>query len=224
MTRSKIGRAVATATIAICAMSLASCQVKSKNPLSDPDRSRPDPALYGTWLVQDRETKKTEDANGERAFVFLGRATEADHGHFPAGIMRGVAMGFTKERVRRPMEFHFFVTQLRNGNYMNVFDEAPLYKKGYVEWEKLAIKEYSLVKFRVSDDKLEIWSGQFTAVRDAIENGKLRGKVTKHWLLPSAELTDATPRLTEYLEMTGGRELFNEEKDQPIVLIRRSIP
>jgi hypothetical protein len=224
MAITKIGRTIATATIAIGAISLTSCQVKSKNPLSDPDRSRPDPALYGNWLLQDPKTKKTVDDNGERVLVFLGKAAEADSGHFPAGIMRGVAIGFDKERVRRPMEFHFFVTQLRNGNYMNVFEEGPVYKKKYVEWDKSAIEEYFLLKYRVSDDKLEIWTGQFSAVRDAIENGKLRGKVTKHWLLPSAQLTDTTARLTEYLERTGGRELFTQEKDQPIVLIRGSIP
>jgi hypothetical protein len=202
----RMSRTLAVAAIAIC---FSSCEVDSKHPLSDPDLSRPDSRLYGTWIVEEKDKDDT-------GVIFIGRPAETkNRKDVPSGIMRATITGIKKQFVDRPQEVALFVTQLRDGGYINMFDGAALDQSKHKTWDKRVIKGYTLMKYCVSDDKLEIWTGDVFAVQDVIKTGKLHGDVRRN----SARFTDTTANLTRYIESGGGRDLFSDD-EKPLVLIR----
>ena len=204
-----ISRKIPVLTVAVLTLCLAGCVVKSKNPLSDPDQSLPDEKLFGVW-VQKKE--------GDTKIMVIGKTGVSEPKGVPAGIMCGLYSAINKEGVvQTPGHPTFFITSIGDDHYINWFEESALDVSKHKTWDKTAIKEYFLMKYRVSGDKLEIWTGEEKGIAKAVESGKVGGEVKRDRDHPevviSASLTDTTENLAQYIKNGGGAILFpNESK------------
>lgn len=196
------------------AVALSSC-VESENPLSDPDRSVPDPEIYGTWVRQN---------GGFTEILMIGRAGEVTQykDDVPAGLMRSISIATGSEGFVAESENNtFFVSTFRRDRYLNiipypggdVFDRSGNKKV----WDKHRIRSYVLQKYQVTADKLTVWSGDQKIVARVIEGGTLKGTVTRDQdkrdkPVTSARLTDTTAHLAKYIENGGGAVLFPDSK------------
>jgi hypothetical protein len=188
-------------TVAVLALCLTSC-IESKNPLSDPDRSIPDPQLYGVWIHK---------KEGVTTTMVIGRANEIERKDVPVGIMRATKSSIdSKGLVSSPTEWTFFASALDSGGYMNRFDPSALNYFKYNTWDKWVIENYTLVKYRVSGDKLEVWVGSETALGNAIQRGDLGGEVirNKNNAVIRGKLTASTDNLVNYINQGGTNILF----------------
>lgn len=176
-------------TAAILALCLTSC-IKSKNPLSDPDRSVPDAQLYGVWV---------QKTGGVINTMVIGRTSElSSRKDVPVGLMRVTRSSInSKGFVDSPTEHYFYATSLDSGTYLSLLDVVASNVPKIDPSNTKAVKGYNLLKYRVSGDKLEYSVGNAN----------------------SGSLTDSTDNLVSYLNRGGGNALFPENTKEVYIRI-----
>lgn len=211
-------RRIAFAALSALAFLSSSCGINSQNPLSDPNRSKPDADLFGTWV--------TKDEKGTILWV-IGRAQEnAQRDDVPGGFMRAVGSSLDENHlVPKPGHFAFFVTALGQDRYLNVFDDNRLDKEKHPQWNEPPVENFHLLKYRLVGNRLNIWQGDIDKAGDAVDAGLVKGVVhrqQKGKRVSSVQLTDTTERLDRFLRTDVGKAVFPEMK--PLVLDRLRIP
>lgn len=210
-------RATVRVVAAVFPLLLASCTVESTHPLSDPDQSKPAIDVSGIWTLKN---------NDGIAILLIGPAHETSTREgLPAGIMRLAASSIDSNNlVATPEEIVFFVTRLKSGNYLNWFDEKSITADSKKPWKSSVVERYTIMKYAVVADKLELrFANRENAARD-IESGKVQGSVKRDnkKQLKFVQLTDTTENLQKYIENGGDRNLFPHD-DEKIVFDRLRI-
>ena len=161
------------------------CIPYSDNPLTAPDNQDPDPAILGTWFVHEE---------GETVFLHIGIDKKAKG-------LRVAMVEFQKDGEVKTSELIGHTSRLENYTYMNL------------RWDQPADPEagYLFIKYQVDEDRIGLGLIRSEAVEQAIKNGLIRGKVDETQKSKSAQLTDSSEQLREFVEKHDA-VLFEELK------------
>ena len=157
----------------------------SKTPLSDAEKSKPDPRLAGVWRVSEDKDDVT--------YYHIGAAGNK----LPGGVLRVFGISHRKGVVA-PAETQvlMFTTTIGTGTYSNVTDGSDrqiklLQEKG---WD--AVAGYFLFKYQVDGGLLSLRSMDPTTKRKAIEDGKIKGTINADRTARSKRVNSPTPPRT----------------------------
>ena len=142
---------------------LSSCAPpKSDQPLSDPAQAAADPALSGLWIA---ERKKDETD-----LVYLHAAPRKD-GWTDLELVTHDERGITTE------QFEMFPTTLEQKQIMNIRNKAAKPAEGAAQAPsaRYFFARYVLKK----KDELNLWLMDNDAATEAVEKGRVKGKVEK---------------------------------------------
>ena len=161
------------------------CIPYSENPLTAPDKGGPDPAILGTWCLQEE---------GETVFLHMGIDEKAKG-------LRVVMVEFHKEGEVKTSELIGHTSRLGNYTYMNL------------HWDQPADPEagYLFVKYQVVGDRIGLGLIRSDAVEKAIREGRIRGIIDDTQKPKSLRLTDSSEHLQEYVQKHDAA-LFEELK------------
>jgi hypothetical protein len=167
----------------------------SKNPLSDPQTSKPDERLVGVWL------ERTDEG---QTYWHVGHAGKES----PSSVMRVVAVKHTKENVESSEEHMLFPTVLKDKTYLNVVNDEesvqPLNKEG---WKPDLVECYTFLKYQLDGDNLVVWLIDEDAKDTAIKGRKVQGKMRQRF----SRFTDTTENLARFVAEAGDG-LWNTKK------------
>ena len=167
-------------SLAVVCLLFSGCD-DSKNPLSDPQKSKPDVRLAGVWRVRDTE--------GDVTYYHIGTVGEK----LPPSLMRVIGVTHKKNgRLESAGEFLIFPTTLGDTTYLNLAGGDQRHIKLLEEkgWSPEAVGGFFLLKYTVEGDALTVWPMDADAKRQAIEAGKVKGVIEKHnTLTPSDSRT-----------------------------------
>jgi hypothetical protein len=176
-------KALALFGLAVCFFALG-CD-DSKNPLSDPQKSKADEKLIGVWR------HRTKD--GEETFYHVGRAGDK----FPKGMMRIVEIAHAKGEVGPPTEYLAFPTVVGDKKYLNVVWEEKLVRQlDENGWKADGIPGYSFVKYQLVGNDLTVFLMDDPAKAKAIKDGKIKGEKHGNDL---AMFTDSTENVARFI-------------------------
>jgi hypothetical protein len=198
-------RPLLAAVVGLVCLACTSC-IQSTNPLSDPDQSVADSALYGVWVAP--------TSDGGTQVMVVGQLAElSSRKDVPRGIMRQTTSSISKDGfVGAPGQQVFFTSTVGRDTYLNMFGAGVLDANVYKTWSKGNISQYQLLRYRVSGDKLELWDGDEHALGAAIDKGLILGTVTHDKDNPTqvtgANLTDTTDNMVRFFAGTGGALVF----------------
>lgn len=181
----KAKRRIAAAALAVLCLSLTSC-IDSMSPLCSPELAKIDPAIVGIWQI------KAE--NGDSQYYHIARAD----GKLPEGVLRIVLVSYNKNgSVSRPGEMLGFCTTIRENHYLNValIDDKDVDQFDKPGWKPSLVKGYILVKYKIENDSLTLWNMDQEAKRRAIDDGKIKGTITKN----AVYFTDTTENVAKLL-------------------------
>ena len=176
-------KALAIFGLAVCFLALG-CD-DSKNPLSDPQKSKADEKLIGVW--------RHRTGDGEETIYHVGRAGDK----FPKGVMRIVEISHAKGEVAPPTEYLAYPTAIGGKTYLNVVWEEKLVRQlDENGWKGDGIAGYTFVKYAFDGDKLTVFLMDEPAKAKAIKDGKIKG--VKNGNDP-AMFTDSTENVTRFV-------------------------
>ena len=187
--------------LALACLFLAGCGGPSKNPLSDPKTSKPDPRLAGVW--------RTTDKGGEITYYHAGPLGDK----LPPSVMRVVGVKHLQNGgVQAPCELLIFPTVLGHKTYLNVTGGEEKEIKLLADKGWGSVDEYLLMKYQVDGDTLLLWGMDENAVKRAIEGGKVKGTIQegKDKTGPIATFTDTTENLARFVAAAGD-DLFSKD-------------
>ena len=191
-------------------LSLNSCVVESKNPLSNPDDSVPDHRLYGQW-------KRTEK-DGSGAHVFFGRPWGNPVDNLPSGIMvsNAISCGPNHAISGYPQITWLFTTNINEENYANVIAPELLDREKHPQWERANIKSVHIAKYAISGDQLTIWIMDVKSAASVVQRGQLKGQVKRSsdGSVDEVMLTESAEVLSGFLRNGGSKTLFPEKNRQ----------
>lgn len=170
---------VALATLA-GGLLLAACP-ESVQPLSDPSRAAPDPALLGVW-------HGTFD--GDEMYLHAGPGER--------GMIRTIQVEHKKKGGIETARYAAFPTKVGKLDMLNVrsLDESADYR-GYL-----------LFKYEVKGARLTLWMLSLKAARDDIKAGRLTGKA-EGGEFGDTLITASSAELAAYLEKGDPKRLFD---------------
>ena len=176
----------------------------SKNPLSDPQKSKPDNRLSGAWRLREPVAKHIE-----AIYFHVGAAGDK----LPAGVMRAVQIThFTDGTIGRPVEFLIFSTTIGKNTYLNIAPGGDECLKVLKEKGWRGVEGYVLLKYKVEADTVLGWKMDSDAKVKAIDAGKIKGK---DWakpgflLMDTYTITDTTENVARFVAGAGD-SLFSE--------------
>lgn len=163
------------------ALLLASCILKSENPLSNPHDFPADSRLEGIWTAHNQ---------GYLYFIPI------DDSVMEVDLVEYYYTRYPTDRPRIEWErYRVFRTEIEGAEYLNVKPIAgaavgkPVQEREY--------PGYIIVKYQISDDGLlTIWSGSEDTVRRGIENGIVAGTGSK--------IADNSASLRDYIRYAEG--------------------
>jgi hypothetical protein len=165
------------------AVILNGCIPYSDNPLTEPDKQGPDPAVLGTWFLYEE---------GETVFLHMGIDVTTKE-------LRVVMVEFQKDGEVKTSELIGHTSRLENNTYMNL------------RWERPEDSEegYLFVKYQVEGERIGLGLLRTDAVETAIREGRIQGKIDRN--PSSVQLTDTSEKLQEFVRMNDAA-LFEELK------------
>jgi hypothetical protein len=188
----------------LCPFLLTSC-AQSRNPLSDPDHSKPDARLYGQWEFRDAKP-------GEVAYLFVGRVNNQIE-DAPAGMMFAELLGLDRDQKLSTTGAAFFVTSIGKDNYLSLFLPEQLKTRLPPRWKLADLNAFELWKYAVSDNHLTVWAMDYDAAAREVKNGQLKGQFTKATIGPgNLTLSNSTAELVRFLKNGGDKILFPDEQ------------
>lgn len=185
-------------SIAMAGLLLAGCD-DSKNPLSDPQTSKPDSRLAGVWRQRDND--------GNATFYHVGRAGEKH----PHGVMRVITATHSNSgELQPPGQVLVFPTKLAGDTYLNMTGGNQQQIKLLEETGWKSVESYTLLKYKVEGDTLLVWPMDGDAKKKAIESGKVKGLIEKPESGGKVMFTDTTENLAR-LVASAGHGLFSQD-------------
>lgn len=187
-------------SVAVAFLLFAGCD-DSKNPLSDPQKSKPDTRLTGVWRLR--------GDGGEVTYYHIG--TMGDK--VPASLMRVMLVTHSKNgELHPPGEMLLFPTTLGAKTYLNLAEANEQQFKLLEEegWNPKTVGAYLLPKYRVEKNTLLVWPVDWDAKKAAIQAGKVKGVVEKRDSGDKVMFTDTTENLARFIAEAGD-SLFAKE-------------
>lgn len=187
-------------SVAALSLLLTSC-FDTKNPLSDPQKSKPDDRLGGVWRFR--------GDGGEIDYYHIGHVGEK----LPASIMRVVNVQHMPDRTMRFGELLIFPTTIGDKTYLNVAEAEPsqltlLEEKG---WTNETFNEYLILRYQITGDTLTIQWIDSKAKKRSVEEGKIKGMSEKDRDGNTrVHFTDTTENLAKFIA-DGGDSLFSKD-------------
>jgi hypothetical protein len=170
----------------------------SKNPLSDPQTSKPDERLSGVWQWTGKD--------GQVTYYHVGCASEK----LPKGTMRVAHVQHEKGRIESPGEFLMFPTILGEKTYLNVAAVKGQQVKLVEEKGWKAVDSYMILKYQVDGDQLSVWAMDADAKKRAIDGGKVEGVIEKN---KPIKFTDTTENVARFVAEAGD-SLFSKKPER----------
>jgi hypothetical protein len=171
----------------------------SKNPLSDPQKSKADGRLVGVWQ------ERSDD--GEVRYYHIGHAGKG----FPNSVMRVVEITHNKGKVEPPEEYLAFPTVLGDKTYLNmVLDEKQVKRLGEKGWKAEVVDSYTFLKYQADGDKLVVWAMDEEAKERAIKGGKVKGVIVDRGNFKTTKFTDTTENVARFVAEAGDSLLSKE--------------
>ena len=177
----------------------AGCSLDLENPLSDPEKAKPDEKLIGKWV---------EDPDGRETFTVEKMTSPG----YPPGVMKLI--------LARPPESDqiglIFCTELNGKTYVHHCGRAVTDPKQLLPWDKMRTQGFGVLKYSEKKDKVTIWTvADETVLENAVKNGKLKGTVRKRGSFdfgPAVKVTDTSAKLAEFVmnndvKIFWGREM-----------------
>jgi len=180
--------------------------VDTDKPLTDAEEATPDTRLLGLW--------KLPDGDQTVEFYHVGKAGEP----FADSVYRTVGVGFDADGILdRPdgnLDLLVVPTKLGENRYISI---------GLVGRDKFQavdahgltgakIDNYMLMKYKIENDKITLWTTNPKAKIKAVESGKVKDAVKDN----DARLTDTRDNLRRFVTENDA-ELFS---DDPVVMTR----
>jgi hypothetical protein len=177
--------------------------VDMENPLAAPGDVEPDGRLTGLWLQEAQEADESGD------HYHIGPVG----GQAPASLMRVIHVSQNKKgALEQPKQLLLFPCEIEGQGYLNVVG-APAEQIASIKedgWQPELFDSYLLMTYRLDDDTLLARGMKGKAIREAIEAGKLDGKVEQREHFWQAHVTASTDELAEFVSARG-EELFADE-------------
>jgi hypothetical protein len=173
----------------------------TKNPLSDPQKSKPDDRLAGVWRFRGE--------SGEMNYYHFGHAGEK----LPASLMRVVYVQHTPDGKIQSAELLAFPTTIGDKNYLNVSEAEPSQLKSLEEkgWTDETFNKYLILRYQITGDVLTLQLIDQEAKKRAVETGKIKGVMEKDKDgNPSVHFSDTTENLAKFVADSGD-ELFSKD-------------
>lgn len=185
------------------------------NPLSDPEKAKPDTQLFGVWQIS--EAKGEKPKKPEFGLLLIGKSGV---GGAPPGIMKIIQCAIDKENKIDTENWFFFLTRNGSSSYMNLVFFEGVGREGVIpaSWDKVKVEGYGLLKIKSEEDKLVLWLGDLKAANAAIRKGQLKGKAEVGWLKISIIAGGET--LSRFLEDGGDKALFPDTDKNKVVFTR----
>ena len=186
--------------VAALSLLLTSC-FDTKNPLSDPQKSKPDDRLTGVWRFRGE--------SGEMNYYHIGHAGEK----LPASLMRVVNVQHTPDGKTQSGELLVFPTTIGDKTYLNVTEAKPPQLKLLEEqgWSDETFNEYLLIRYQITGDVLTLQLIDQEAKKRAVEGGKIKGMSEKDRDGNTrVHFTDTTENLAKFVA-EAGEDLFSKD-------------
>jgi hypothetical protein len=179
----------------------------SQNPLSSPEKSRPDEGLCGCWKALNE--KHQQDCP---SLLLIGKSPEPD---CPAAMMTITITDFDRDKRLKVDSFSCFPTRLGSHHYLNIVASQQL-EKSFVD-----SAPYIFAKYDFKDEKLRMCLIDLKGTQTAIEQGRLKGRIHSDGLFTSTiTLTSSTEELRQFLADRGDSTMFPPENDASFVRVR----
>lgn len=186
--------------IAACSLLLTSC-FDTRNPLSDPQKSKADERLSGAWRFRGE--------NGEMNYYHIGHAGEK----LPASVMRVFFVQHRTDGTMQSGELLIFPTSIGDKMYLNAAEANPsqlalLEEKG---WTDEAINKYLILRYQITGDVLTLQLIDQEAKKRAVEAGKIKGMSEKDQDGNiRVHFTDTTENFAKFVAEAGD-DLFSKD-------------
>jgi hypothetical protein len=209
MLANRLVNSLARLSLLLLALLLPSCSYPGlKKPLSDLDEAKPDKRLFGVWRPIDESKKERHSA-----ICFIGKSGHRD---VPQGIMKCILAGIDSNDdiiIEKPM--YFFTTSVGDNSYGLFFEESVFDPAKFPRWDKRNIKKYTLFKYKVEEDRLNVWLMETDAVEAAIRKGQVEGTVVETKKHKIITLTGGE-NLSKFLA-DGGDKVFFPRMDGAVL-------
>lgn len=199
MNRQAKYRRSAQAILAALALALPACTISSDNPPSDPERTKADAELLGTWEIPDPDPQ---------AFCKALTIEKLSRPGYPAGAMKVTVV--PRDPAERPIVAVCFSTELEGKKFAYCCTVAAEEAEHFPTWDHLRTKGYGIYKYEVRAKELTLWGGS-TGLARAVEAGKLKGKWAGGPYYSYIRLTDTTANLAKFLSSAEGDAVFAKE-------------
>jgi hypothetical protein len=154
------------------------CEVVCVNPLSDQTGAKQDQRLFGRWHT-------VSDGSGDYMQFDKGLELTTNISVKPDKLAPGTT---------NPV-FTCFTTTIGDYDFMNIVSNDPKdHGKGYL-----------IIRYRLRNNRLTVWTMNDEKVRQKIAEGKLKGKSERAFGMTT--ITDTSQGLTELIQ-TSGDSLF----------------
>jgi hypothetical protein len=190
-----LNRIGALAALALMAATLTACFVTTVHPV-DGSGVDADPALVGTWRGLDEDGKIEKD-------VFLHVIVHKT----------GEGLGLALIDKDSFMILDGTTVQAGPHHYLNTsFKDMP-----GMSQEDRALMGLHIVKYEVKGKRLNLWLLDSTKVTDAVEDGKIKGRVEGSGMTKSVQLTASSEELNAFFSKPDAAQYF---QDKPAALVR----
>jgi hypothetical protein len=207
MGRSRIW-ALAIAFAAV--LSQSGCTVSSKDRLVDIDKAPLDEKILGHWRIPDNNQplfgprKNTET---EVAHWFVGRPPESAIRGAPknVGIAHGVHFG--TDHKLDCLACVFLTSKIGMAHYLDVIPYD--HRLEGVDWTAVGGQPHWFFKYELQDDRLTLWTPDVGAIIKLVEDGKLKGEITRGFA-KSVRLSESAESWSRFLQTDEGMALFKD--------------
>jgi hypothetical protein len=181
--------------VAAFSLLLTSC-FDTKNPLSDPQKSKPDDRLSGVWRFR--------GDSGEMNYYHIGHVGEK----LPASVMQVIFVQHMTDGSVESDKLLIFPTTIGDKTYLNVAEADASQLKLLEEkgWTNEAVKSYLILRYQITGDTLTIQWIDSDAKKRAVEAGKIKGTIEKD----QGHFTDTTENLAKFVAEAGD-DLFSKD-------------
>jgi hypothetical protein len=211
-------RTVGVSALAIVALMQTSCVVESDQPLIDIGKATLDERILGQW----------KSVEGDRTVLhFVGRPAGIADCPDALMVLHSVTVGSKQELSWDGLPVYGFTAKVGKDDYFHMIALAgDGDAQRPTDWKKVDIHSYLILKYAITDGRLTYWLMNLDAAAKAIDDGKLKGVVTRSKNKDGGEskgvqgvtFKDSSANLRRFLENGGNTTLFNDK--EKIVLTR----
>lgn len=158
----------------------------SKNPLSDPQASRPDDRLTGVWRSRDNETVYLVDHAGEGFLESMLRIVEITH---------------SQGKLMPPEEYLAFPTVIGGKTYLNlIWEKKTVQQLDEQGWKPDVVTSYAFLRYQFDGDKLVVYIIDEEAKSRAVKGGKIKGAQDRDGIV---QFTDSAENVARFVTAAG---------------------